>query len=230
MTPFDWQRVLLNDLPLWLLIEIAARVVFGYFLVFFFLRASGRRGVRQLSLFELVVILTLGSAAGDVILYEDVPVLFTVVVFAIILILYRTTTYFLQNSPKIAAWVEGKPTTLIRNGLYELDTFQHLNITDDEFFMELRQQSVEHLGQVRLAILEVDGELSLYFYEQGSVKPGLSVLPPEHREVYKKVPADALYACSCCGVTQALSSQQSATCPRCENILWSKALTTERQV
>src|SRR5690606_18153319 len=124
---------------------------------------SGRRGIRQLSVFELVVILTLGSAAGDVVYYEDSPVLPAVAVFATILLLYRATTYAMQRSRRFNDWVEGKPVTLIRDGLYEVDSFQRLNITDDEFFMELRQQSVEHLGQVRLAILEVDGNISLFF-------------------------------------------------------------------
>lgn len=34
---------------------------------------TGRRGVRQMSLFEVLIILTLGSAAGDVAFYDDVP-------------------------------------------------------------------------------------------------------------------------------------------------------------
>lgn len=229
MTPFDWQRILLNDLPWVFLAEIAMRVIFGYILVFLFLKASGRRGIRQLSVFELVVILTLGSSAGDVVLYEDVAVLSAVVVFITILILYRATTYTLQYSHRFARWVEGRPATLIQNGLYELHTFKRLNITDDEFFMELRQQSVEHLGQVRLGILEVDGNLSLFFYEPSATRPGLSVLPPEHRTVYEQVPFDGLYACSCCGFTTDLCQRRTYVCPRCRNALWSEALTTRRQ-
>src|SRR5690606_34772795 len=133
----------------------------AYAMVFLFLKISGRRGIRQLSVFELVVILTLGSAAGDVVYYEDSPVLPAVAVFVSILLLYRATTYAMQRSHRFNNWVEGKPITLIRDGVYDIDSFERLNITDDEFFMELRQQGVEHLGQVRLAILEVDGNVSL---------------------------------------------------------------------
>lgn len=228
MTPFDWQRVLLNDLPLLFLGEVALRALIGYALVFLFLKASGRRGIRQLSVFELVVILTLGSAAGDVVLYDDVPVLSTVAVFASILVLYRLTTYTMQHSRRFNNWVEGEPVTFIREGLYELESLDRLNITDDEFFMELRQQSVEHLGQVRLGILEVDGNISLFFYERGSARPGLSVLPSEHRDTHEAAPSDNLYACSRCGFLKTLAAQQRAACSRCQNIFWAKALTTER--
>jgi uncharacterized membrane protein YcaP (DUF421 family) len=36
-------------------------------------------------------------------------------------------------------------------------------MTEFEFFMELRINSVEQLGQVRLAILETNGQISVYF-------------------------------------------------------------------
>lgn len=45
--------------------------------------------------------------------------------------------------------------------------------------MELRLNGVEQLGQVRLAILETNGQISVYFFENKDVKPGLSILP-EH--------------------------------------------------
>ena len=60
MTAFDFHRFLLNDLPATFLFEVAARVLIAYIIVFIFLKVSGRRGIKQLSLFELVVILTLG--------------------------------------------------------------------------------------------------------------------------------------------------------------------------
>lgn len=228
MEAFDWQRILIDDLPFLFLAEVAFRGALAYILVFLFLKSSGRRGIRQLSIFELVVILTLGSASGDVIFHEDLPILPILMVFLTILLLYRITTYAMQNFSRFSDAVEGKPVTLIEEGLYELDTFKKLNVTDDEFFMELRQQSVEHLGQVRLGILEVDGNLSLFFYDDDNVKPGLSVLPPEHRTVYDRAPTEGQYACSCCGYVLQLAFQQSATCPRCENTCWATAITTRR--
>ena len=81
MTQFDWDRMMLDGLPPGFLGEVALRVLFAYIVVFLFLKVSGRRGIRQLSVFELVIILTLGSAAGDVTFYEDVPLLPVAAVF-----------------------------------------------------------------------------------------------------------------------------------------------------
>ncbi len=229
MTAFDWQRMLMDEFPVAFLGEVAFRALFAFVIVFLFLKVSGRRGVRQLSLFELVVILTLGSAAGDVSFYEDVPLLPIAAVFATLLLLYRLTVLVMSHSIRFSDWMEGKPVTIIRDGLYELHSLSRLNISADEFFMELRIQGVEHLGQVRLGILETDGNVSLFFYAPEAIKPGLSVLPPEHRPTYKRVPASAIYACSRCGYIQSVESHQQAVCPRCENAQWSTALSHLRQ-
>ena len=228
MSPFDWQRIWLDDLPLLFVAEVVLRAFFAYVAVFLFLKISGRRGIRQLSLFELVVILTLGSAAGDVSFNEDEPLLPILTVFATLLLLYRATMWLMAQTPRLANWLEGKPITIIKNGLYELNSLDRLNISSDEFFMELRQQGVEHLGQVRLGIVETDGDVSLYFSEPDNVQPGLSVLPPEHNPTYRKIPSSAIYACSRCGFTQRLENGQQATCLRCHNSQWSLALSTQR--
>ncbi len=228
MSAFDWQRMLLGDFPYLFLGEVAFRALFAFVVVFLFLKVSGRRGIRQLSLFELVVILTLGSAAGDVSFYDDVPLLPVAMVFVTLLLLYRVTVLVMSHSERFSDWMEGKPVTIIQGGLYELNSLDHLNISPEEFFMELRQQGVEHLGQVRLGILETDGDVSLYFYPPEAIKPGLSVLPPEHRPEYEQVPHDDVYACVRCGHAQRIENQQQATCPRCEHRIWSLALRHQR--
>lgn len=228
MSAFDWQRMLLDDLPLLFIAEVVLRALFAFVAVFLFLKISGRRGIRQLSLFELVVILTLGSAAGDVSFYEDVPLLPIAAVFITLLMLYRLTVWIMTRSERISKWMEGEPVTIIKDGLYELHSLERLNISSDEFFMELRQQGVEHLGQVRLGILETDGDVSLYFADTQSARPGLSVLPKQYRPVYRQVPASALYACTRCGFPQIIEAQQPASCPRCGHEQWSTALSNPR--
>ena len=228
MTPFDWQRMLMDDFPALFIAEVALRALFAFVAVFLFLKVSGRRGIRQLSLFELVVILTLGSAAGDVSFYEDVPLLPIAAVFATLLALYRLTIWVMTRSERFSSWMEGKPVTIIKDGLYELNSLERLNISADEFHMELRQQGVEHLGQVRLGILETDGDVSLFLNEPESIRAGLSVLPPEHRPIWCEPPASGLYACTHCGHVQIINAQQHATCPRCQNKEWSLALNGPR--
>lgn len=228
MDVFDGRRMLLHDLPIAFLGEVAVRAIVAYVLIFMFLKLSGRRGIRQLSVFELVIILILGSSAGDVTIYEDVPFASVFVVFVVVLLLYRLTTFLIGISPRFEGWVDGKPITLINRGHYETDSLARLNISEDEFFMELRQMGVEHLGQVKLAIVETDGDVSVFFYERDDIKPGLSVLPPDHRTDYETVPADGLYCCNCCGKAHELHAGETVPCSACGKGDWSVALHSRR--
>ncbi|GLZ87532.1 DUF421 domain-containing protein [Metapseudomonas resinovorans] len=228
MNPFDWQRMLLHEFPLGFLGEVMLRSLFAFIVVFAFLRFSGRRGVRQISLFEVLVILTLGSAAGDVSFYEDVPLLPILAVFVTLLCLYRLTTYAMERNARFGAWMEGKPVVIIKDGLYDTEALGRKNIASDEFFMELRRQNVEHLGQVRLGILEVNGDVSLYYFDESETRPGLSVLPPCLRRDHAQIPSDGLYSCNHCGMTSLQRAGEKPSCQHCNNDTWSKSIGRKR--
>ncbi|WPK02843.1 DUF421 domain-containing protein [Pseudomonas putida] len=228
MVSFDLQRMLIGDFPFTFLLEVAVRVSAAFLAVFFFLKFSGRRGIRQLSRFELVVILTLGSAAGDVTFYEDVPLLPVALVFLTLFMLYRGTVYLMRRNRTCEAWIDGLPVTVVKEGMYEVHSLRHMNISPNELFMELRQQGVEHLGQVRLGLLETDGDLSLYFYDQQDTRPGLSVLPVEHRPEYTSPPGAGLHCCVGCGCPAYHEPHDTLACSRCGHTVWSPALDTVR--
>ena len=82
MKAFDLHRMAFDKVPFDFLGEVALRSLYTFVLVFLFLKMTGRRGVRQMSLFEVLIILTLGSAAGDVAFYDDVPMVPDVGMFA----------------------------------------------------------------------------------------------------------------------------------------------------
>lgn len=228
MSGFDLHKFLLDDLPLSFLCEVALRVLIAYVVVFTFLKISGRRGVQQLSLFEVVIILTLGSASGDVTFYDDVPVLPVIMVFIVLLVLYRATTWCMSRFPPFGRLIEGEVITLIADGQYVVENLDRLNISENEFLMELRQKGIEHLGQVRLGLVEVDGQLSTYCYENDDVRAGLSVLPPEHRETYTRIPHQGTYACTHCGHVQVTEEKGLLVCSRCDRETWSRALNSRR--
>ena len=174
MKAFDWQRMALDKVPVEFLAEVALRSLYTFVLVFIFLKITGRRGVRQMSLFEVLIILTLGSAAGDVAFYDDVPLLPVLVVFVTLALLYRGIMWLMGHSEKLEDLLEGKPIVVVEEGQLAWEKLHAENMTEFEFFMELRVNSVEQLGQVRLAILETNGQISVFYYPDEEVRAGLS--------------------------------------------------------
>ncbi|QJX45688.1 DUF421 domain-containing protein [Hymenobacter taeanensis] len=228
--PFDWDRILFSvDAPPLFLLEVVFRCVVTYLLMLGALRVTGRRGVRQLSIFELSIILGLGSAAGDAMLYHDTPLLYAVVVFAVVTGLYLLFNRLTERFTKFSDWLEGKPVLLVENGLIQLENFRKQNLTQKELFGELRQLQVEHLGQVRRAYIEATGNLSIFFFdEQEPVRPGMPIWPERVEHTRKRVEEAGKYACATCGHVQELPRGGTATCPNCQADRWIPASEARR--
>lgn len=228
MKAFDWQRMSFDKVPLEFLGEVALRSIYTFILVFLFLKITGRRGVRQMSLFEVLIILTLGSAAGDVAFYDDVPMIPVLVVFVSLAVLYRMVMWLMARSEKIEDLLEGKPVIVVEEGEMAWDKLRKENMTEYEYFMELRLSGVEQLGQVKLAIQETNGQLSVYFYADENVRPGLPILPDSLKQAFKIMPETADYACTRCSEVVSLNAGDKLICPRCTHVEWVKASRARR--
>ena len=222
---------LLNGKEDWVfLIEIALRTVVMYLIILCALTILGKRGVKQLSVFELVIIIGLGSAAGDPMFYKDVGLLNGITVFTVVILMYKLTTYVVFKSDRIERVIEGKALYLIQNGQFSLQNFTKEPLAYDEFFAEMRQQGVSHLGQVDLAIIEITGEISLYFYEDKDVKYGLPVIPHLFAEKQRQILKKGIYSCCWCGQTETLDVADIHLCQVCGKDLWVTSLNSRRVV
>ena len=222
----DWQALFINDLDWEFAIEIVIRTLIMFAIILIFLRISGKKGVRQLSIFEVAIIIGLGSAAGDPMSNKDNAIIPALLVFITILGFYRLITWFAIKNEKFEKVLEGEPVYIIEDGIFNLDAGDE-TYAKDEFFSEMRQQSIEHLGQVRTAILEPNGNVSFLFYEDDQVKPGLPVMPKLYKQKQKNISKKGDYACSFCGNIEHIN-EGPKKCERCEKEEWVKAIDTCR--
>jgi uncharacterized membrane protein YcaP (DUF421 family) len=227
MEIFEWKRVLINDMPWNFLLEVLFRSVVMFSFLLVSLKFTGKRGVKQLSIFETVIIIALGSAAGDPMFYEDVGIVPALLVFAVVIVLYRFVTWLTGKSRWFETLVEGTTVTLIRDGKFSVVKFEKEPLAQDEFFTELRVRSVEHLGQVRHAYLEPSGEISVFFYEDRDVKFGLPLLPELFDKKTREIKSKGMYSCAVCGHTEEIAAPME--CPVCHNEEWVSAIKTTRK-
>ncbi|MFZ4259717.1 DUF421 domain-containing protein [Raoultella terrigena] len=228
MKAFDLHRMAFDKVPPEFLGEVALRSLFTFLLVFLFLKITGRRGVRQMSLFEVLIILTLGSAAGDVAFYDDVPLIPVFIVFVTLALLYRLVMWLMSKSEKLENLLEGKPVVIVEEGELAWEKVHSANMTEFEFFMELRLYSVEQLGQVRLAIMETNGQISMYYYADEEVKPGLCILPESCYERFVTIPETGEYACVRCSQVIVIQAGKKQLCRRCQNPEWARVSRAKR--
>lgn len=224
---FEWNRLFFNELPEVFLLEVIFRSTVMFTILLLTLKLAGKRGVKQLSIFETVIVIELGYAAGDPMFYEDVGIVPAAIVFLVIIILYRSVTWLTGKSKKFEEFIEGKTECLINDGKFSISTFKKESLAQDEFFAELRIRSIEHLGQVQHAFIETSGEISVFFYPDEKVKYGLPILPSMFNAKNKFIPTDGIYACSFCGHKQEVK-KGTAKCDVCKKEEWVEAINTLR--
>lgn len=224
---FEWDRVFYNNLPGEFFLEVIFRSTVMFIILLLTIKLAGKRGVKQLSIFETVIIIALGSAAGDPMFYEDVGIIPAAVVFVVVIILYRLLTWLTGKSKKFEEIIEGKTQCIVDDGTFYLAGFKKESLAQDEFFSELRVKSIEHLGQVRKAYMETSGEISVYFYEDKDVKYGLPIVPNLYNLKSKIIPHNGMFSCTFCG-NVANHQTSLAICPICLKEEWVEAINTLR--
>lgn len=224
----NWHELLWGDSNPSFLGQIALRTCIMFFIVLFALTILGKRGVKQLSIFELVIIISLGSATGDPMFYKEVGLVSALAVFVGVIICYKITTHLVFKYKTVEKILEGEPIYLIEDGVFLIQNFNKESLGYDEFFAEMRQKSVFHLGQIDIAILEVSGELSLYFYNDEDVLPGLPILPQLYNKQHCEIPKKDFYSCAYCGYTKTISPKLFHICTNCGHNKWVNSVQCKR--
>lgn len=227
-TGFNWKQLLLGNENWSFLAEIVLRTSIMFLVLLISLRLLGKRGVKQLSVFELVVIIGFGSAAGDPMIYKDVGILPAILVFGLIVSFYSIVTYFVGTNKRFELLIEGKPVCLIKNGKFSIENFSKEKLGEDEFFAELRLQGVSHLGQIEEAIVESSGNISIFFYQEEAVKYGLPIMPQSLESFQIKIIEEGYYSCIFCGHTEIIIASDVHRCPNCTKNKWIKASIKKR--
>lgn len=225
---FNWKELLLGSEEWNFLPEVLLRSVIMFSIILISLSILGKRGVKQLSVFELVVIIGLGSAAGDPMFYKDVGLLSVLIVFIIVIGLYTWVTHLVGKYKKVERIIEGKSICLVQHGKFAVDNFQKEALGQDEFFSELRLKGVSHLGQVETAIMETSGQISVFFYSDDKIKHGLPIMPGSLDNQTRKISKAGYYACVFCGHTEKLEPASKHICSVCKKDRWVQASNKER--
>jgi uncharacterized membrane protein YcaP (DUF421 family) len=142
------------------LLLTAARSVAVFVLMLVVVRALGKRTVGNFSAFDLLVALMLGEVVDEII-YGNVGFLqgtLAIVVLGTLAFLDAVLSFASRPLQRI---LEGKPAILIRHGKFQQRAMRAERLNEIDIAAMLRNQGVQDLREIKLAVLETDGELSV---------------------------------------------------------------------
>ncbi|MDS9469098.1 DUF421 domain-containing protein [Paracoccus sp. MBLB3053] len=187
-------RIFLGDQDLTFMVEILFRTVIIYFYTLSLLRWIGGRSVAQLSIVEFLLVIAIGSAVGDSLFYPDVPLLPAMAAILLVVLFNKFIDLAIQRSDRLSNFFEGRPQIVVTNGQVHLHKIRSQGIGLSELHLKLRDKGVTDLAEVRYAVLEPNGVLSVLTHDKATDKlaTGLFESPA--------VPADEFGAATDAGV------------------------------
>jgi len=142
--------------------ETVLRAAGIYLLLMVVFKIAGRRALLQMTSFDLILLLIISEATQQALLGDDFPVtgagLTIITLIAIDVVLGKLKTRF----PIVEQLAEGGPVILVEHGK-ELSTRMKMTGINHEDIMEAARssQGLEGLDQIRFAVLEVNGHISI---------------------------------------------------------------------
>ncbi|HET9834744.1 MAG TPA: YetF domain-containing protein [Rhodanobacteraceae bacterium] len=143
--------------PAW---ELVCRAVIVYVALLILLRLSGKRTVGELSIFDLIVVIVLGSAVRTSLLGNDKSVLGGLLVVAVLLLLDFASAFLTARYKRVEQLLDGKPVLIARDGVVFHDVLKRCNVPSGTFDGVLRKHSLT-AAQIDRAILEANGTITV---------------------------------------------------------------------
>ncbi len=146
---------LLPDTNLW---ELAVRGTAVYLLVTIVLRLIPKRHTGNVSPNDLIAIIIVGSLAADAIIGDMQSPIDILIMVLLWDYLFNVLEYHVPWFRRIA---QHTPTLLIHNGELIKNNLRSEMLTEQELLANLRKHGVTEISQVRQAVLEGDGHISV---------------------------------------------------------------------
>jgi uncharacterized membrane protein YcaP (DUF421 family) len=140
---------------------IALRCVVVYLCVLIGFRLFGKREVGQMTPFDLVLILLIANAVQNAMVGPDESLTGGLIAAGTLLLLNFTVGRLVVKSRSLERVIKGRATLLINRGVIQEAHLSREGVTREDLMRQLREHGVATPEEVRLAVLEVDGTLSV---------------------------------------------------------------------
>lgn len=138
------------------------KTIFMYFFIIFVYRLMGKKEVGQLSIVDLIVSILIAELIA-ISIGEDSKSIFISVVPILVLVGVQIFISFITlKNDKLRYIIDGKPTIIIKNGKLNFTEMSKLRYSLDDLLTQLRLQGVKSIDKVKYAVLENNGNLSVF--------------------------------------------------------------------
>ena len=142
--------------------EAVLRAAAVYLFLMLLFRISGRRPLSQMTSFDLVLLLVIGEASGQALSGGDPSLTHTFVLVATLVAMELGFVWLKQRSPVADRLLDDVPLVLVEHGRMLEDRMKRNDVDEGDLLEAARSaHGLENLGQVKYAVLERNGTISV---------------------------------------------------------------------
>jgi uncharacterized membrane protein YcaP (DUF421 family) len=147
--------------------EVVLRTAIVYLFLVAVLRISGKRQVGQMSVLELVVILVISDAVQNSMVGDNTTLWGGMVAVVTLVVLDLALKMMARRSKPVRTAIEGEPRLLVRDGRLLEQAIEAEGLESDEVRAAIRSHGLADVTEVRFAVLETDGSISVIPRDDG---------------------------------------------------------------
>jgi uncharacterized membrane protein YcaP (DUF421 family) len=156
--------------------DLVMRAALVYIILLLGIRLTGKREVGQMTPFDLVLLLLISNAVQNSMIGPYNALTSGLVAAFTLLLLNRGMTHLVFKNRGWRKMLEGSPALLVYDGKLNRDIMRREEVSESDLRAALREHGVDLFSQVHMAVLEVDGSISVLRKDE---RP--SVPHPHHR-------------------------------------------------
>lgn len=142
--------------------DAVLRAAAVYLMVLVIFRVAGRRTLSELSTFDFVLLLIIGGATEHALLGDDFSLTNSLVVIVSLVIFDVTLSLLKSKSKRLARMIDGEPMIIVEYGRVLEHRIRKARIDEQDILEAARHaQGLERIDQIRFALLEKDGKISI---------------------------------------------------------------------
>jgi uncharacterized membrane protein YcaP (DUF421 family) len=141
-------------------VEIVIRTVIIFVFVLLLTRAIGRKELSELTAFELILLVTIGDLIQQGVTQEDQSLTGAILAVGTIGLLIVCLSYASFRWLGLRRFVRGLAVVVVRDGRPVEEAMRIERLTIDDVIEGAREQGIDDMGKVKLAVLEPDGKFS----------------------------------------------------------------------
>lgn len=162
-------------------LDITVRSVCVYIFMVLAIRLFGKNQLSQLNAGDVVLLLLISNAVQNAMVGPNTSLTGGLIAALVLFIANFVVKKLIFKNQKIREILEDHSYILIRDGKIFYDVLQKVQISEDELLETVHEHGVEKIENVKLAILEVDGNISVISMDNNG-----SIHYSKHRKYPKK--------------------------------------------